>query len=135
MLKKIRTIAVVLLLMMAASCQKETISEPFSYTAMDESSIVYYTIDGEPYWYKIESEEQMYELLYALFAKAESGSVVTINRSGNCQNKSVRETITYSTSSKPDAYAWAANMISQGYNVSVTYDPNTGLFNCIATKK
>lgn len=136
MSQKLRTIAaIVLLLTMAASCQKETVYDTATITSMETTYMVQYSIDGMCHRVKIESEEQWQELFYALLAKAESGSVVRVERLGNFQTVSAKETVTYSTYDKTDAYNWASNMMAQGYTVTVVYDHNTGLYNCTAEKK
>jgi len=120
--------------MVAASCQKEETLSPIPVEQKATDNIVSYMVDGQSYQAVINSEQDWSDFLYRMLALAEEGHTVTIS-SRVSSTSSTREVVTYTTNSKPDAYAWASNMSSQGYEVTVTYDGSTGIFTCTAVKK
>ncbi|MBQ6047323.1 MAG: hypothetical protein IJL38_06875 [Bacteroidales bacterium] len=120
--------------MVAASCQKEEIQSPIPVEQKATDNIVNYMVDGQSYQAVINSELDWSDFLYRMLALAEEGHTVTIS-SRVSSTSSTREVVTYTTTSKPDAHAWADNMIDQGYQVTITYDGSTGIFTCIAVKK
>ena len=135
MKNQFRTLAIfIALCMVAASCQKEEIQSPIPVEQKATDNIVNYMVDGQSYQAVINSELDWSDFLYRMLALAEEGHTVTI-LSQFSSTSSTREVVTYTTTSKPDAHAWADNMIDQGYQVTITYDGSTGIFTCIAVKK
>lgn len=135
MKNQFRTLAIFIALsMVAASCQKEETLSPIPVEQKAAVNIVSYMVDGQSYQVVINSEQDWSDFLYRMLALAEEGHTVTIS-SRVSSTSSTREVVTYTTNSKPDAYAWADNMTDQGYQVTITYDGSTGIFTCIAVKK
>ncbi|MBP5536092.1 MAG: hypothetical protein J6X62_04790 [Bacteroidales bacterium] len=139
MIKKSRTIKALALIAvlgtMAAGCQKETMVEPqTSVTEVDAVHHVHYTINGELCQERLVGEEAWNDFLYRMLALAERGYTVRIlNESRTSQVSASKEVVTYTTTDK-DAAAWCNNMYSLGYEVSLSYDPETGVYTCIAIK-
>lgn len=119
--------------MVAASCQKEETLSPIPVEQKATDNIVSYMVDGQSYQVVINSKLDWSDFLYRMLALAEEGHTVTIS-SRVSSTSSTREVVTYTTNSKPDAYAWADNMTANGYTVTVKYDPVTNMFNCTAIK-
>lgn len=119
--------------MVAASCQKEETLSPIPVEQKAAVNIVSYMVDGHSFQVVINSEPDWSDFLYRMLALAEEGHTVTIS-SRVSSTSSTREVVTYTTNSKPDAYAWADNMTANGYTVTVKYDPVTNMFNCTAIK-
>ena len=135
MKKQIKTLAIFIALsMVAASCQKEEVLLPIPVGQETTANIANYTVDGKTFQAPINSDQDWSEFLYRMLALAEEGHTVTIS-SRVSATSSTKEIVTYTTTSKPDAYNWADNMIAQGYDVTVHFDNNTGIFTCIAVKK
>lgn len=135
MKKQIKTLAIFIALsMVAASCQKDEVLSPIPVGQEASANIVNYTVDGKSFQALIISDQDWSEFLYRMLALAEEGRTVTISSQVSATS-STKETVTYTTTSKPDAYTWAGNMIAQGYDVTVTYDNTTGVFTCTAVKK
>ena len=133
--KQIKTLAIFIALsMVAASCQKEETLSLIPVEQKATDNIVNYMVDGDSFQVVINSEQDWSDFLYRMLALAEEGHTVTIS-SRVSTTSSTREVVTYTTTSKPDAYAWASNMSSQGYTVVVTFDDSTGVFTCTAIKK
>ena len=121
--------------MFATSCQKESFVEPIASEQQAPMQYSYnYTVDGISYSMHIENESDWESFVMNMLTLAEEGHAVTFTKYKNYVNAS-KEVVTYSTADKQDAYNWAANMASQGYTVTVTFDNNTGLFNCTAIRK
>lgn len=135
MKKQIKTLAIFIALsMVAASCQKDEVLSPIPVGQEASANIVNYTVDGKSFQALINSDQDWSEFLYRMLALAEEGRTVTISSQVSATS-STKETVTYTTTSKPDAYTWAGNMIAQGYDVTVTYDNTTGVFTCTAVRK
>ena len=135
MKKQIKTLAIFIALsMVAASCQKEEVLLPIPVGQETTANNVNYTVDGKTFQAPINSDQDWSEFLYRMLALAEEGHTVTIS-SRVSATSSTKEIVTYTTTSKPDAHAWADNMTAQGYDVTVHFDNNTGIFTCIAVKK
>lgn len=120
--------------MVAASCQKEEVMSPIPVGQEASANIVNYTVDGKSFQAPINSDQDWSEFLYRMLALAEEGCTVTIS-SRVQTTSSTKEIVTYTTTSKPDAYAWADNMTNQGYTVTISFDNTTGVFTCTAVRK
>lgn len=135
MKRQIKTLAIFMALcMVAASCQKEEYLSPIPVEQETTANIVNYTVDGKTFQAPINSDQDWSEFLYRMLALAEEGHTVTIS-SRISATSLTKEIVTYTTTSKPDAYDWADNMTAQGYDVTVNFDNNTGIYTCTAVRK
>lgn len=93
------------LVSMAVSCQKETITEPTGIVADAQSVyLVHYSIGGEHYQATLYSEAEYTALMHRLMALAREGYEVSI-ADGNCasQTATSKKTVVYTTRSEEDA--------------------------------
>lgn len=68
-----------------------------------------------------------------MVALVKEGYVVEI-QGGSSITMKYKETVTFTTTSESEVKIWVNNMVSQGYDVTVSYDANTGIFTCIARR-
>ncbi|MBP5536221.1 MAG: hypothetical protein J6X62_05445 [Bacteroidales bacterium] len=140
MVKKSRTIKALALIAvlgtMAAGCQKETMVEPQTSVAeVGAVRHVHYTVNGELRQEKLVGEEAWNDFLYRMLALAERGYTVRIlNGNRTTQVSASKEVVTYTTTDKAAAFTWCDNMHSQGYDVTIEYNEETGVYTCIAVK-
>lgn len=137
MRKTFTTIALVAVLAsMAVSCQKENIID--QATIVSESCATYtvqYTIDGVSHIITLIGEDSWHDFLNHMFALAEEGYVVSFRNVESASSATAtKETVTHSTTSKEEAYAWADKMHGDGYYVTIRYDKEKGVYTCYAIK-
>lgn len=137
MKKTIRTVALIAVLgTMAVGCQKETIVEPQASVA--EIGTVYtvqYAVDGVLHQETLIGEQAWSDFLHRMLALAEQGYEVTvINENSNSGAVSGKEVVTFSTSNQEEAFKWCAEMLHAGYAVTMTYDEERHMYNCVAVK-
>ena len=137
MRKTFTTIALIAVLAsMAVSCQKENIIN--QTTIVSESCATYtvqYTIDGVSRTITLVGEDTWHDFLAHMFALAEEGRVVSFRKVASTSNTAAtKETVTHSTTSKDEAYAWGEKMIDAGYFVTIRYDKEKGVYTCYAIK-
>lgn len=134
MKKIIKSVALIAVLSLAATgCQKENYNENGIPTE-DVVAVhtVTYSIDGEMRHASFQTEQQWHDFLRWMFALAEEGHRVTFRNGGCFQNASTKKVITFETHSQEEAYSWAEAREKEGFEVSVTYDPHTGIYTCVA---
>ncbi len=122
--------------LMATGCQKEMVENLPNQTSVNISAYtVEYSINGETFRTVLQSEEEYDALLLRLVALAREGYTVQV-RNGNTirQGNASKEVVTYTTSDSDDAKRWTKKMMNEGYEVTVTYDDETGIYTCIAIK-
>ena len=133
-LKKVALLAV--LSMAAVGCQKETMVD--SQAGVETSGTVYtvrYSVNGVTYTETIIGEQAWADFLQRMLALAEEGYSVTVSNNGTTTQYSMsKEVVTYTTTNKPAAYEWLNKMVAQGYEVTITYNPQTGVYTCIAVR-
>ena len=131
--KKVALLAV--LSLAAVSCEKETLIDPVTVTN-EEASVktVVYIIDGESRQMTFLDEASWNAFLDWLFALAEEGHTVSFRLANATQRSATKETVTFSTSDKQEAYDWANEMALSGYQVTVQYDEESGKYICTAIK-
>lgn len=136
MVIKFKKVALFLVLSLAAvSCEKETFRD--STVFMEEtvaSRTVVYSIDGVTRQMTVLGESSWNSFLDWMFALAEEGHVVSFRLGDSSQNVSSKETVTFTTTNKNEAFAWADAMVESGYSVTVQYDDKTGIYTCTAIK-
>ena len=134
---KIKTLALLAVLSIAsAGCQKENIVET-QPAMLDPHNVevrdITYTIDGVIFYTTIRGEQHWQDFLDSMFAYAKEGHKVSIKDNSIYPNaQKSREVVTYTTSSQGDAKNWCDRMLSNGYEVQMTYDPRTGIYTCTA---
>ena len=131
--KKVALLAV--LSLAAVSCEKETFIDPVVVTG-EESVIktVVYTIDGETRLMTFLDESSWNAFLDWLFTLAEEGHTVSFRLGNAMQRSAAKETVTFTTTNKEEAYGWANDMALNGYQVTVQYDEESGKYTCTAIK-
>ena len=134
----IRTVALLTVLgMTAVSCQKEPVVEPQGTVA--EIGTVYtvrYAVDGVTHSTTLYGETAWQEFLNRMFALAEQGHRVSfVNKEASSSIVAAkREVVTFVTHNQQEAQSWAAAMYGQGFEVTVEYNPRTGLYTCTAVR-
>lgn len=137
MSKKTRTVALFIVLSMAAvSCQKENLFEiDGNPTEVTVSRTVSYMIDGTLYHATLHSDAEWDGLIHRLLCLAREGHNVVIAY-GNSVNTSslTKEVVTFETTSEEEANHWAAQMMENGYSVTMTFDDKKGVWKCVAVR-
>lgn len=121
---------------MAVSCQKENIiNQPAIVSESCATYTVQYTIDGVSRTVTLIGEDTWHDFLSHMFALAEEGHVVSFRKVASTSNTvATKETVTHSTTSKDEAFAWADKMHDAGYAVTIRYDKEKGVYTCYAIK-
>lgn len=137
MKKTTTTLAFLAVLSLAnISCQKEDLrnstTRETTEQAYAENGIVY-SIDGQTYTASFRTPEEKEAFFLQLMVIARQGHVVNIRSSQRTQSL-VKEKVTYQTEKPEDAAKWCLKMEHLGYDVSVTYDENMGVYTCVAIK-
>ena len=135
MMINLKPIALLAVLSIAAvGCQKEPIVEPAMQ--LQQNAVIRnitYNIDGVTFYTTIRGEQNWQEFLDSMFAYAKDGHKVSIRNNSVYSNApKSRDVVTYTTTSQSDAQKWCNNMLNAGYEVTMTYDPRTGLYTCTA---
>ena len=120
----------------AVSCQKENLVENPGVVAQNDTvRTVLYNIDGVEHRISLVGEDAWNDFLQHMFALAEEGHKVSFrNEDKTASIVPTKETVTFSTKKKSEAYAWCAEMAEAGYDVLLEYDATTGMYNCTATR-
>lgn len=135
--KTIRTIALIAVLgTMTVGCQKEQEIEPqSSVTEIGTVYTVQYAVDGVLHLETLIGEQAWSDFLHRMLALAEEGCEVSVsNENITSRVVATKEVVTYSSSSQEDAYSWCDKMVLSGYTVTITYDKEKNVYNCIAIK-
>ena len=116
-----------------ASCTKENVAND-SYVVAATASVTYY-VNGQQHYANPQTEEEWSVFLDRMFALAKEGNSVQFVRTDVGQQASAtKEKLTYVTDSYPDAKAWAFQKTLEGYEVTISYNQQTGKYTCIATR-
>ena len=137
MKKEIKKIALLAVLsMVAMGCQKETIVVP--QAGIEESGTVYtvrYTVNGVTHTETLIGDQAWADFLQRMLALAEEGYRVTMSRNGEtAQYADSKEVVTYKTKDKKAAYDWIEEKVAEGYEVSISFNPQTGEYTCTAIR-
>ena len=118
------------------SCQKEVLTEPTSSTVENSAMrTIRYTVNGTAYRQVIYSDEDLDALMFTLFALAREGYTVRMMDENQTFNEnSTKETVTYTTQDKDKAIKWAKEKYNEGYNVTISFNQETGEYTCVATR-
>ena len=134
----VKTIALLTVLNLAAvSCQKETITvDPQS--GIEATGTVYtvrYVVNDVTYTETLIGEQAWADFLQRMLALAEDGYRVTVSRNtGTTQYAMSKDVVTFTTKKKTEAYAWSEQMLEDGYDVTISYNPQTGEDTCTAVR-
>ena len=135
--RKIKTLALFTALsFFAVSCQKETSFEQNAQLQQSESvRNVVYTIDGLSFHTVIRGEKDWSDFIDWLMSLATEGRKVTFRNGDVIAGQSVgKEVHTYTTTDKKKASAWCQEMSDAGYEVTMVYDAETGIYTCVAVR-
>ena len=69
-----------------------------------------------------------------MIALAKEGHSVWFSRTNNAHSSLSKEQVTYVTNNLDDAKKWAKKMLDDGYQVSISFNQQTGEYTCIAVK-
>ncbi len=136
--KVIKTMALLAVLSLAAvSCQKENTPLSVADDVVTDHQAVYiyqYQVNGIRSRITLHGETERINFFNRMLALAKEGfSVSFFDESKICQNLS-KEKVTYSTEDKEKALKWMMEMTLAGYQVGITYDEETGMYNCTAIR-
>jgi hypothetical protein len=118
------------------SCQKENLVETAIQSVENSGTrTILYTVNGTTYRQVIHSDEDLDALISTLFALAREGYTVRVmNENQSINEYSEKETVTYTTKDKNSAYNWAKEKILEGYDVTISFNQETGEYTCVATR-
>ena len=118
------------------SCQKENIVETATNSVENSATrTIRYTVNGTAYRQVIRSDEDLVALMHTLFAFAREGYTVRVMDENQSFNEySAKETVTYTTKDKKSAYNWAMEMVLEGYEVTISFNQQTGVYTCTAVR-
>ena len=118
------------------SCQTENIVETATHSVEHRATLtIRYTVNGTAYRQVIRSDEDLVALMHTLFAFAREGYTVRVMDENQSFNEySAKETVTYTTKDKKSAYNWAMEMVLEGYEVTISFNQQTGVYTCTAVR-
>ena len=118
----------------AVSCQKEAEPVPSSVCSLSEYNVLY-RIDNVVHHANIQSPEEWHAFLTNMLAFARQGHSVSVQRtSTSSQTLPTKDVVTFETTNGDEAIEWAYMMTELGYDVSIEFDEETGLYTLIAKK-
>ena len=120
----------------AAGCQKENVYEPVeSGQEVTKVCMMSYCVDGEWHESFVNGEEAYREFIARMVALAREGHKVNFREGGkSLQSVASKERVVYTTTSEADATKWCLQMAHDGYEVTLEYDVETGVYTCTAVK-
>jgi hypothetical protein len=134
----IKTVALLAVLSVAAvSCQKENLvpSTPAEVITDNQAVYIYqYEVNGIRSRITLRGEAERADFINRMLALAQEGNTVSFFDEAKAHQSLSKETVTFTTKDKNEAYVWAADMSLAGYQVSVSYDKKTGIYSCSATR-
>ena len=118
----------------ASACQKENDVLPTTASEQTMETInVVYSINGEVFHATL-SESEWDAFVERMLALARQGYEVSFSKNRSSLTSQCKEKITFVTTDGKKAHEWASFMIDEGYDVTITYDDESGEYTCIATK-
>lgn len=94
---------------------------------------VLYSIDGVQHQIILNSEEEHRAFILEMLALTRQGHVVVFCEDDNMsQGPGTKDVVYFSSPDPTEVAAWTVQMEKAGYNVRVTYDDKTGMYNCVA---
>ena len=121
-----------------ASCQKEEIlvSQELSQKSLaQETSILFFKIDGEEDYRKFGSTEERDEFILYLIHLTREGHIVIIESNENPEYApEEKDKQKFETTDEKEMLIWTIEMRDKGYKVGYEFDKETGTFRGIATR-
>ncbi|MBO7226654.1 MAG: hypothetical protein J6V33_03630 [Bacteroidales bacterium] len=137
--KNFKVAALSLLLVgMATSCQKDGEMGPSQELSQkslaQETSILFFKIDGEKHYRKFDSQEEREDFIRHLIHLTREGHIIIIesNEKPNYAPDDRRE---FESKDEEEIDKWAKEMYDKGYNVEVDFDEERGIFKGTAIPK
>ena len=136
----LRVAALSLLLVgMATSCQKDSemiSSQELSQKSLaQETSILFFKIDGEEDYRKFGSTEERDEFILYLIHLTREGHIVIIESNENPEYApEEKDKQKFETTDEKEMLIWTIEMRDKGYKVGYEFDKETGTFRGIATR-
>ena len=128
-----KMVLLVATLLCLTSCTKENVAGDTHDGAATSS--VTYLVGGQRYYSNPQSDEDWSMFFDRMLAIAEEGYVVRIMRTDmNQQVSAAKEKLVFTTDNYEDAKAWTKQKTLEGYEVTITFDQQTGNYTCIATR-
>ena len=139
-LNYIKIVALSLVLVgMATSCQKDDemiSSQELSQKSLaQETSTLFFKIDGKEYYKKFNSPEVREDFISYLISLTLRGHIITIQSNGSSEyapEETDKQEI--ETADKLEIKDWTIKMSKEGYEVEINFDKETGTFRGIATR-
>lgn len=124
-----------LLSMMAVSCQKENFTDVVPATAGETAAYsLCYTVDGTTHHATFHTKAERLAFIRQLVALTREGHNVVIGNGNTSSINFTKEKVTFTTASQEEAASWAAEMVEQGYEVTIIHDKENGVYICIAIR-
>ncbi len=120
----------------SVSCQKENLVEPaFSSVETSSTRTIHYIVNGKIHRSIIHNDDEWNTLLSTLFALAREGySFRILDENYTYSNSSAKATVTFTTKNEKEAVEWVKTKTLEGYDVTVSFNQQTGEYTCIAVK-
>ena len=120
----------------SVSCQKENLVEPaFSSVETSATRTIRYFVNGKVHRSVIHNDDEWNTLLSTLFALAREGYSIRIFDENNTYCDScAKVTVTFTTADEKEANEWAKTKTLEGYDVTISFNQETGEYTCIAVK-
>lgn len=121
----------------SVSCQKENLVESISPSNVETSSTrtIHYIVNGKIHRSIIHNDDEWNTLLSTLFALAREGySFRILDENYTYSNSSAKATVTFTTQNEKEAVEWVKTKTLEGYDVTVSFNQQTGEYTCIAVK-
>ncbi len=127
-----------MLALMATSimgCQKEFPTSPASCgTAVTASYCIRYHIDNDEYYTVLNDEQALSDFIDRMTALALKGHRVNYRCINRNDTSCTKEKVTFTTTNSDDAKRWCKEKTMEGYDVTMLFDQETGVYTCIAVK-
>lgn len=115
------------------SCTKEAIDDG-TYAVAAEPTVTYF-VNGQMHSENLQSEMELAAFFDRMLALAEEGYQVRIRRNDIPQQVlAAKEKVTFTTTSYAEAKEWANKKVNEGYEVTMTFNQETGEYTCIAIR-
>ena len=137
MKKTTKTLALLLVFSaVAVSCQKENLLSTSPAVVINDNPTIYiyqYDVNGIRSQITLRGETERTNFINRMMALAKEGNTVSFFDETRYSQLLSKDIVTFSTKVKEEALQWIKEKTDLGYQVSVSYDEETGYYNCIAT--
>ncbi len=118
------------------SCQKENFTERASHCIENYSLLtIEYSVNSTVYSCTIRNKDEWNTLMSFIIDLTKEGNTVRImNKNVTYCETFSKETIKYITKNQKEANEWTFQRLLEGYNVTMTYNQETGEYTCIAVR-